>query len=74
MKKTLKEIINEIQLENGLEVSNVINDDDDLINDLGLDSLDLAQLTVIIEDIYNVDVFEKKVIRKIYEIKELINE
>jgi acyl carrier protein len=74
MKKNLKKIINEIQEENGLKISNVINDNDDLVNDLGLDSLDLAQLTVIIEDIYGVDIFEEKIIRKIYEIKKLINE
>jgi acyl carrier protein len=74
MKKTLLQIINEVQEENGLDISRTLNDDDDLINDLGLDSLDLAQLTVIIEDIYGVDVFENKIVRKVSEIKELINE
>lgn len=74
MKKTLLQIINEVQEENGLDISRTLNDDDDLINDLGLDSLDLAQLTVIIEDIYGVDVFEHKIVRKVSEIKELINE
>jgi acyl carrier protein len=74
MKKSLKEIINEIQKENGVELSITLNDNDDLINDIGLDSLDLAQLTVIIEDIYGIDVFENKIVRKVYEIKELISE
>ena len=74
MKKTLLQIINEVQEENGLDISRTLNDDDDLINDLGLDSLDLAQLTVIIEDIYGVDVFENKIVRKVSKIKELINE
>jgi acyl carrier protein len=74
MKKSLKEIINEIQEENNIKITDTLNDNDDLINDIGLDSLDLAQLTVIIEDIYGVDIFEKKIIRKIHEIKELINE
>ena len=50
--------------------SRIINDDDDLINDLGLDSLNLAELTVIIEDEYGIDIFEKKIIRKVYEIKQ----
>jgi acyl carrier protein len=74
MKKTLFEIIKELQCDNDLVVSENINDEDDLINDLGFDSLDLAELTVIIEDEYGVDIFEKKIIRKVYEIKELLNE
>jgi acyl carrier protein len=74
MKKTLFEIIKELQYDNGLVVSETINDEDDLINDLGFDSLNLAELTVIIEDEYGVDIFEKKIIRKVYEIKELLNE
>ena len=74
MKKTLFEIIKELQCDNDLVVSENINDEDDLINDLGFDSLDLAELTVIIEGEYGVDIFEKKIIRKVYEIKELLNE
>jgi acyl carrier protein len=74
MKRTLFEIIKQLQIDSGIEPSTVINDDDDLINDLGFDSLDLAELTVIIEDEYGVDIFEKKIIRKIYEIKQQINE
>lgn len=74
MKRTLSEIIKQLQIDSGIEPSPVINDDDDLINDLGFDSLDLAELTVIIEDEYGVDIFEKKIIRKIYEIKQQINE
>ena len=74
MKKSLLEIINEIQVENGYEPFEKLNDNDDLINDVGLDSLDLALLTVMIEEVYGIDIFEKKIIRKIYEIKELINE
>lgn len=73
MKKNLFDIITQLQSENGIEVSDVINDSDDLINNLGFDSLNLAELTVIIEEEYGVDIFEKKVIRKVYEIKEQIN-
>jgi acyl carrier protein len=73
MKKNLFEIITQLQLENGIPVSDVINDTDDLINDLGFDSLNLAELTVIIEDEYGVDIFEKMIIRKVYEIKEQID-
>lgn len=73
MKKNLFEIITQLQLENGIQVSEVINDTDDLINDLGFDSLNLAELTVIIEDDYGVDIFENGIIRKVYEIKKQIN-
>lgn len=73
MKKNLFEIITQLQLENGIPVSGTINDTDDLINDLGFDSLNLAELTVIIEDEYGVDIFEKGIIRKVYEIKEQID-
>jgi|LakMenE01Jun11ns_1017448.scaffolds.fasta_scaffold6918287_1 acyl carrier protein len=73
MKKSLLEIINEIQEENGDSLIEKLDDNDDLINDIGLDSLDLALLTVMIEEVYGIDIFEKKIIRKIYEIKELIN-
>lgn len=74
MKKKLFDIITELQVENGIEPSKTLNDNDDLINDLGFDSLGLAELTVIIEDEYGVDIFEKKIIRKIFEIREQINE
>lgn len=73
MKKNLFDIITQLQFENGIKVSDIINDSDDLINDLGFDSLNLAELTVIIEEEYGVDIFEKKLIRKVYEIKEQIN-
>ena len=74
MKKTLFEIITQLQIECGIKPSSIINDTDDLINDLGFDSLNLAELTVIIEDEYGIDIFEKKIIRKVYEIKEQIDE
>ena len=34
-----------------------------LTNDLGLDSLNLAELTVIIESEFGIDIFEKEIIR-----------
>jgi acyl carrier protein len=73
MKKTLLEIINEVRTDNGFPKLEIINDNDDLMKDFNFDSLSLAQLTVIIEDEYNVDIFEKKIVRKVFEIKELIN-
>lgn len=74
MKKSLLEIINQLQEENDLIVSSSLNDNDDLIEDLGFDSINLAELTVIIEEEYGVDIFEKKIIRKIYEINEILND
>ena len=74
MKKNLLEIINEILEENGMDLLEKLEDNDDLINDIGLDSLDLALLTAMIEEEYGIDVFENKIIRKVFEIKELINE
>lgn len=72
MKKTLLEIINEIRMDNDLSELDSIKDTDDLMTDFNFDSLRLAQLTVIIEDEYGIDIFENKIIRKIYEIKELL--
>jgi acyl carrier protein len=72
MKKTLLEIINEIRIENNFSELDSINDTDDLMSDFNFDSLRLAQLTVMIEDEYGIDIFENKVIRKVYEIKELL--
>jgi len=72
MKKTLLEIINEIRTDNELTELDSIKDSDDLMTDFNFDSLKLAQLTVMIEDEYGIDIFENKVIRKIYEIKELL--
>ena len=52
------------------EISNI----SDLRKDCGLDSLDLAELTVRIEAEYDVDIFEDGLINTIGEILEKINE
>ena len=41
-----------------------------LRTDLGFDSLELAELTVRIEDQFNVDIFEHRIVDKLYEILE----
>lgn len=73
-KEKVIEIILSILEENELETIDLdrFHADLKLIDDLGLDSFSLAQLTVEIESIYGVDVFEKKLIRTFGELlKEL---
>jgi len=64
----LKEIINQIRYNKDLDDVKDLNKDLDLRNDLGLDSLDLAELTVRIEKEYGLDVFEDGIVLTIGEI------
>lgn len=54
------------------EYSPVISDTTSLRSELGFDSFDLAELTVKIEDIFNVDVFENRIVDTLEEIREEI--
>ena len=70
-KKKVIEIIKKIIVENDIEFSvDEINDSTLLTNDLGLDSLDLALLTVQIESEFGVDIFENGLISTVGEIFE----
>ena len=73
--KKVKEIILEIIEENNLKKidHNSINQSSKLTEDLGLDSLNLAQLTVMIEEEFNKDIFENKIVRTFGEIMEVLN-
>ena len=71
MRRSLLELINEVLDENPLPT---IHPDMHLRNDIGMDSLDLAHLTVLIEDEYGVDIFEETNIYTISDILEKINE
>ena len=44
-----------------------------MTNDLGLDSLDLAEMTVRLEDEYGIDVFEEDVVDEIGEVLEKLD-
>jgi len=44
-----------------------------LRNDIGFDSLDLAELTVRIEAEYDIDIFEDDIVNKVSEILEKLN-
>lgn len=69
MKEKVIEIINIILRENDLEMSvEEIKDSTKLTDDLGLDSFNLAQLTVEIESEFGVDIFENGVISTVGEI------
>jgi acyl carrier protein len=59
---------------NGLDVVETINDVDSLRDDLGFDSLMLAELTVEIESEYDVDIFDDGLITQISQIRNKLNE
>jgi len=69
----LKEIINIILEKNDRQPLNTLQFDLSLRNDLGMDSLDLAELTVRIEDEFGVDIFEDGMIDTVQEILDKIN-
>ena len=66
IKNILLDLIKENDLKT-IEIS-LINESTILSSDLGLDSFNLAQLTVIIESEFGIDIFEKKVVRTVGEI------
>jgi len=61
-------IINEVADENDKIVIKQFNMNLDLRDDFGLDSLDLAELTVKVEEEFGVDVFADGLVSKIQEI------
>tara|TARA_B100000900_G_C20414283_1_gene648188 strand:- start:546 stop:770 length:225 start_codon:yes stop_codon:yes gene_type:complete len=69
MKEKVIEIIINILKENDIELTvSHINDSTTLTNDLGLDSFNLAQLTVEIESEFGIDIFENGVISNVGDI------
>ena len=69
MKEKVIEIINDILNENNIEVSlEEINESTILTTDLGLDSFNLAQLTVEIESEFGIDILENEVISTVGDI------
>lgn len=69
-KNELLNIINEILENKGEKKIQVLDDTIDLRKDLNFSSLDLAELTVKIEDITGVDIFEDGLVSTIKEINE----
>lgn len=66
----LLSIINTVLENRGKEKVSNINENSSLKNDCGLDSLDLAELTVRIDAEYDVDIFEDGIVTTIGEILE----
>ncbi|APF20162.1 phosphopantetheine-binding protein [Caldithrix abyssi DSM 13497] len=68
MREKLLEIVNTVLENNNKNTINNIQDDMNLREDLNLDSLDLAELTVRIEKEFNTDIFEDSIVTTIGEI------
>ncbi len=70
MRDTVHQIINTVLANRGKKLIDSLNDSMRLRDDIGFDSLDLAELTVRIEAQFNVDIFEKGIISTVGEIFE----
>lgn len=68
MKEKVIEILKGIVLAKGKEIYSEINSETKLREDLGLTSFDLAELTVKIEDEYDIDIFEDGLVSTVGEI------
>jgi acyl carrier protein len=68
MEQEILQIINAIRSTKGLEQLTEIKIENRLREDLGLTSFDLAELTVNIEDKYDIDIFEDGLVNTIGEI------
>jgi acyl carrier protein len=69
----LLEILNKVLENNGYSKVLEITDDMDLKNDIGYDSFMLAELTVEIEEVYNIDIFKDSLVFTIGDIKKKLN-
>ena len=73
-RESLKSIINDIlQEKDDASTVDSLDDSMSLTNDLGLDSLDLAEMTVRLEDEYGIDVYEENVVDEIGEVLEKLD-
>ena len=68
MKEKVLLIINEIRASKELSAIASLRVEDNLRNDLGLNSFDLAELTVRIEDEFDIDIFEDGLVNTIGEV------
>jgi len=70
MEQEILVIVNNIRAAKGMAAVAELHLDDNLRDDLGLTSFDLAELTVNIEDEYDIDIFEDGLVSTIGEIYE----
>ena len=68
MEKKVLEIVNVIRASKGLVGSDILSINDKLRDDLELTSFDLAELTVRLEDEFDIDVFEDGLVNTVGEI------
>lgn len=68
MRQKVLEIINSIRTSKDLPALDIIKDSDTLLFDLQLTSFDLAELTVKLEDEYDIDIFEDGLVNTVGEI------
>ncbi|WP_141506460.1 acyl carrier protein [Paenibacillus luteus] len=68
MKNKLLDIINEMMEEAGTSTIEELKEEMSLRDDLKMDSLMLAELTVRIEDEFEVDLFEDGIVRTVAEV------
>lgn len=74
IQQKIVEFINTIRAEKSLEPMIYVDESMSLRDDLDLQSLDLATLTVKIEDEFDVDVFEKGLIQTFGEVVQRVKE
>jgi len=68
-RESLRDVVNDIlEKKDGSRPVEHLSDDRSLTEDLGLDSLDLAEMTVRLEDRHGVDVFEDDVVDEVGEV------
>jgi acyl carrier protein len=72
MKEVIIKAINEVLEGKGKPTITNLNSSTDLRTDLGLDSFDLAELTVRIEEATGKDIFENGLVNTVGEIEEII--
>ena len=72
-KMDLIKVINSVLENNGLSPVKSINESDNLKDDMFFDSFMLAELTVEIEELTGIDIFENDIITTIGEIKKVLN-
>jgi len=68
MEKKVLDIINYIRKSKGLDELSEIRPDDKLQDEIGFTSFDLAELTVRIEDVFDIDIFEDGLVSTIGQI------
>ena len=68
MEQKVLEIINDIRASKELAPVDNLNVNDNLRTDLGLTSFDLAELTVKIEDEFDIDIFEAGLVNTVGEV------